>query len=113
MSYTHGDAGPVRALFDDPTVGDPWLERWSGRMPSDPDARRARADAMDRVNPLYIPRNHLVEAALQAAEDELDMAPFRELLAVLERPFERREGLEDYEGPAPEDFGRYVTFCGT
>jgi uncharacterized protein YdiU (UPF0061 family) len=108
-----GDAGPVRALFEDPTVLDPWLERWTARMPSDPGARRARADAMDRVNPLYIPRNHLVEAALEAAEEELDMGPFRTLLDVLRRPFEERPGLEEYEGPAPEDFGRYVTYCGT
>jgi uncharacterized protein YdiU (UPF0061 family) len=68
---------------------------------------------MDRENPIYVPRNHKVEEALQAASKRMDFAPFRTLLAALERPFERRDGLEDYEEPPPADFGPYVTYCGT
>ena len=67
---------------------------------------------MDRVNPVYIPRNHKVEEALDAAQNN-DFEPFEKLLAVLQRPFERREGLAEYEDPAPEGFGPYRTFCGT
>jgi uncharacterized protein YdiU (UPF0061 family) len=67
---------------------------------------------MDRVNPVYVPRNHLVEEALAAATAE-DTAPFDELLAVLADPYVERPGLERFAQPAPPDFGRYRTFCGT
>ena len=46
---------------------------------------RRVADAMDRVNPVYIPRNHHVEEALDAAT-EGDLDPFRQLVEVLARP---------------------------
>ena len=72
----------------------------------------AAADAMDRVNPIYIPRNHLVEEALEAATAG-DLEPFQRLVDVVSDPFERRPGLESYAAPAPDDFGPYQTFCGT
>jgi uncharacterized protein YdiU (UPF0061 family) len=67
---------------------------------------------MDRVNPLYVPRNHLVEEAL-AASTGGDPAPLERLLDVLADPYTARPGLERYAEPAPEDFGDYRTFCGT
>ncbi len=70
------------------------------------------AAAMDRVNPIYIPRNHLVEEALDAATAG-NLDPFNRLLDVLASPFVERSGLEAYAAPAPASFGRYRTFCGT
>ena len=68
---------------------------------------------MRAVNPIYIPRNHRVEAVIRAATDEEDFRPFDELLAVLARPFEERQGLEGYAAP-PEPGERVLqTFCGT
>jgi uncharacterized protein YdiU (UPF0061 family) len=67
---------------------------------------------MDRVNPMYIPRNHHVEDALAAATAG-DLGPFRRLLDVLAQPFDERPGLERYAAPAPPSFGAYRTFCGT
>ena len=67
---------------------------------------------MDRVNPVYIPRNHRVEEALTAATAG-DMAPFQLLLDVVSRPYEERPGLEGYAGPAPAGDAPYVTYCGT
>ncbi|ORW10008.1 protein adenylyltransferase SelO [Mycobacterium kyorinense] len=81
-----------------------WLARW---LPLGPDA-----DAMDRANPVYIPRNHLVEEALAAAT-EGDLAPLEQLLVALSAPYRERPGFERYAEPAPEDFGTYQTFCGT
>lgn len=67
---------------------------------------------MDQTNPVYVPRNHLVEEALAAAPD--DLAPLQRLLEVLSAPFDERPGLERYAEPAPGDFGTtYRTFCGT
>ncbi|MFV0460020.1 MAG: protein adenylyltransferase SelO [Actinomycetales bacterium] len=67
---------------------------------------------MDRVNPVYIPRNHLVEAALTAATHG-DLAPFHRLVDVVRQPFTERSGLAEYALPAPSEAERYVTYCGT
>ena len=67
---------------------------------------------MDLANPVYIPRNHLVEEALTAATAG-DLAPVGALLEVLADPFTEQPGLERYAQPAPPEFGRYRTFCGT
>ncbi|HEX7322007.1 MAG TPA: YdiU family protein [Mycobacterium sp.] len=99
-----GDATPVRAMFADPTAFEEWLAQWQARRP-DP-------DAMDRVNPVYIPRNHLVEEALVAATDG-DLAPLHRLLDAVTDPYRERDGLERYAAPAPPEFGAYRTFCGT
>ncbi|WP_072806199.1 protein adenylyltransferase SelO [Rhodococcoides yunnanense] len=89
---------------------EPWIERWKAVLSGEPSVI---ADAMDRVNPLYIPRNHLVDAALRAATAG-DLAPFHELLDVVTHPFVRREGLSKYAEPAPVEFAEgFRTFCGT
>tara|TARA_R110002072_G_scaffold28551_1_gene91542 strand:+ start:2503 stop:3969 length:1467 start_codon:yes stop_codon:yes gene_type:complete len=102
----------IAALFDNDSKIIAWLADWRARLLRDPQQAQARLDAMNAVNPVYIPRNHLVEQALQAAEAG-DMAPFQKLLAVLSHPFSKVRGLEAFEGPAPASFGAYQTFCGT
>ena len=99
-----GDAEPTRGLFLDLAAFDAWVERWRALGPD--------ADVMDRVNPVYIPRNHLVEQALAAAT-EGDLDPLERLLDAVATPFDERPGLERYAAPAPKDFGAYRTFCGT
>jgi uncharacterized protein YdiU (UPF0061 family) len=99
-----GDAEPVRRLFADPATLDDWVARWRALGPD--------AGAMDRVNPLYIPRNHLVEEALAAATDG-DLEPLERLLEAVTAPYDERPGLERYAAAAPTDFGVYRTFCGT
>jgi len=99
-----GEAEPVRALVLDLAAMDDWLRRWRALEPD--------ANAMDRVNPAYIPRNHLVEEALEAAVGG-ELAPLDRLLGAVTAPYDERPGLDRYAAPAPEDFGSYVTFCGT
>ena len=99
-----GDAEPARGLFIDLARFDDWSTRWQALAPD--------ADAMDRVNPVYIPRNHLVEEALAAATAG-DLAPLSQLLTAVTAPYDERPGLERYAEPAPEAFGDYRTFCGT
>ncbi|MDQ3554204.1 MAG: YdiU family protein [Chloroflexota bacterium] len=111
-SSVRGDAAPARLLFAEPSAYDGWSDRWRGLLSSQSADPQAIAEAMDRVNPVYIPRNHLVEEALAAATAG-DLGPFRRLLEVLARPFDERPGLEPYAAPAPPSFGTYRTFCGT
>ncbi len=105
-----GRPEPARRLFADPAPFDAWATRWLARMGAVDTTAVARA--MDQVNPAYIPRNHLVEAALEAATAG-DLQPFDRLVDAVSRPFEVRAGLEAYAEPAPASFGRYRTFCGT
>jgi uncharacterized protein YdiU (UPF0061 family) len=99
-----GDADPARNLFLDLAGFDGWAERWRALGPD--------ADRMDRVNPAYVPRNHLVEEALTAATDG-DLEPLHRLLEAVSRPYDERPGFERHAAPAPQDFGAYRTFCGT
>ena len=68
---------------------------------------------MNGINPIYIPRNHLIEAALDAAVTRADLAPFETLLEVLAQPFTPRAGFEAYAAPASDGNAGYRTFCGT
>ncbi|MEA2148641.1 MAG: serine/tyrosine/threonine adenylyltransferase [Solirubrobacteraceae bacterium] len=107
-----GDATPARSLFTEPGAFDAWSARWRAQLASQPVDAQALAEAMNRVNPAYIARNHLVEEALAAATAG-DLQPLRRLLDVLAQPFDERPGLEPYAAPAPPSFGEYRTFCGT
>ncbi|HEX3965335.1 MAG TPA: protein adenylyltransferase SelO family protein, partial [Trebonia sp.] len=102
-------AGTARTLFTEPEPFDAWAARREVLLPAD---RAAAAAAMDRVNPVYIPRNHRVEEALAAAT-EGEMEPFRRLADAVSRPFQERPGLEDYASPAPASRAPYITYCGT
>jgi len=109
-----GDAGVLKRLFANTAALDAWIHRWQARAASESAAPEARAEQMRLANPLYIPRNHQVEAALAAAVEQGDQGPFERLLAVLQQPFEARPDLAAYEQPAPaEAMAGYRTFCGT
>jgi uncharacterized protein YdiU (UPF0061 family) len=107
-----GDTG-VRALFADAAGYDTWAAAWRRRLDEELFSGQERAASMRKVNPAFIPRNHLVEAALDAAIERQDFQPFEAMLDVLSRPYEERPGLERYATPArPEECVR-STFCGT
>lgn len=108
-----GQPTEARDLFDDPTGFDGWFGKWQARIAREDTPSATRAAAMDGVNPIYIPRNHKIEEALNEAETTADYSKFETLLDVLENPFEERPGLDAYALPAPVDFGPYTTFCGT
>ena len=107
-----GDSERVTALFPEPSGFDKWSVGHRARLSSWSCDPHAVAAEMDRVNPVYIPRNHQVEEALTAASDG-NLGLFRRLLDAVSQPFDERPGLEPYAAPAPPSFGRYRTFCGT
>jgi uncharacterized protein YdiU (UPF0061 family) len=108
-----GQEEPIRALFADPSAYDLWSGHWRARLAREAVAPVARAQAMRRVNPAFIPRNHRVEEALSAAVERGDYAPFETLLNVLSHPFDDQPEFAAFAEPAPETGGRYQTFCGT
>ena len=113
LTKDHVADGPVRELFFDPTAFDNWATRWRERLQDDTRSDGDRRLAMLSANPAYIPRNHRVEAALEAAVERADFSHFDELLAVLSRPYEEQPGMERYGSPPAPDGRLYRTFCGT
>lgn len=108
-----GQPERLQALYADASGLNAWLARWQERVLQSAATPMARAQAMNAVNPVYIPRNHLVEEALEAA-GQGDLAPFEKLLAVLQHPFTERPELKRYAQPAPPEVAAgYRTFCGT
>ncbi len=105
--------GPVRALFAEPAAFDAWSVKWRDRLSREPGREAERREAMRQANPAYIPRNHRIEEAIRAAEDQDDFAPFERLVAVLQQPFDDQPDNAAYAMP-PQPHERVTkTFCGT
>lgn len=108
-----GDKTIVLSMFKDNTKIEKWLEAWLTQVTDNGTKPKEAGDAMDKVNPIYIPRNHLVEEALIKASKNEDYEPFQKLLGLLENPYEKRDGFEAYEDGAEEGASPHVTYCGT
>jgi uncharacterized protein YdiU (UPF0061 family) len=103
----------VRQLFKEPAAFDSWAAQWRVRLADEGDNALERREAMRHVNPKYIPRNHRVEEALNAAVANDDMGPFELLLAVLAAPFDEQPENEPYTNPPRPHEVVDRTFCGT
>jgi serine/tyrosine/threonine adenylyltransferase len=103
----------VRKLFADPAAYDEWAVRWRQRIGDEPQSPAARRSAMRSVNPAFIPRNHRIEAVIEAAVNRDDFAPFEELLTVLSKPYDDQPTFAAYADPPEPDQRVLQTFCGT
>jgi uncharacterized protein YdiU (UPF0061 family) len=103
----------VRSLFTDPRSYDEWAISWRQRLAEEPTTEEARIDLMQSANPVYIPRNHQVEAIIRAAVDREDFQPFEQLLNVVTNPYIDRPGYESFTVPATHTEQVRATFCGT
>ena len=103
----------VRRLFDDMTAIDHWILRWRRRLAIEPHGPGDRQALMQRHNPAIIPRNHRIEAVIQAAVDFGDFTPFHTMLAALQDPTSDRPEFALYEMPPQPDERVKQTFCGT
>ena len=102
-------AAAAATSFKDAAAFAAWSDRWTARL----DGERDAGATMRAANPAFIPRNHLVEAAITAAAERSDYQPFERLLAVVIRPFEDDPALALYATPPTEDERVLQTFCGT
>jgi uncharacterized protein YdiU (UPF0061 family) len=103
----------VRQLFAEPAAYDEWAVRWRQRITEEPQQPATRQVAMRAVNPAFIPRNHRVEAVIDAAVNRDDFAPFEALLAVLSKPFQDQPAFAAYADPPKPEQRVLQTFCGT
>jgi uncharacterized protein YdiU (UPF0061 family) len=103
----------IRPLFADPAAYDEWAARWRQRTGDEPQTAPKRRAAMRSVNPAFIPRNHRIEAVIEAAVNRDDFAPFEELLTVLSKPCEDQPAFAAYSEPPQPEQRVLQTFCGT
>jgi len=118
IDYTHffralPNVESVTNLFDDPGKITPWLQEREERLKREIRSEDTIHADMNAVNPIYIPRNHIIEDALQTASSSGDLTKVKTLLNVLSDPFTQRNGYEKYARAAPLDAAKYQTFCGT
>ena len=105
--------GQIKSLFAEPEQFDIWAVKWRERLREEASGDEARQAKMQAVNPVYIPRNHQIEAAIRAAEDHGDFSVFHGLHEVLQTPYTLQEGRWAYMlPPEPEEVVKQ-TFCGT
>jgi serine/tyrosine/threonine adenylyltransferase len=87
-----------------------WLDVWKKRSLMNNGSKEKQIDIMQNVNPYVIPRNHKVEEALMAANDD-NFKDMNKLLSVLNKPYDNQKDIEEYQSPT--DNKGYQTFCGT
>lgn len=90
-----------------------WLAKWQKRLEEQTEAKETAYDLMKDHNPAVIPRNHLVEEALEAAVQKKDLSVTKELLKVLSDPYQHEDVQERYCSPPPDSSQPYQTYCGT
>ena len=111
-----GDSTPadsLRSLFADPLPFDAWTLRWRTRLAAegrDPATVRA---GMYACNPAFIPRNHRIEEAIQAAQRSNDFKPFQTLLTILSTPYDDGAEFAEFANPPQPHEVIQATFCGT
>ena len=110
---TLGDRATIRDLFSNPAPYELWEAEWISRLQNETPQPGSRVSMMNKVNPIYIPRNHKVEEALSMAVEEGDLKEFQNLLSIVSNPFNEIAGQEKYSNPAPKTNVPYRTFCGT
>ena len=103
----------VASLFAEPGAFRDWSEGWRRRLAREDVGPAARAAAMRRVNPAFIPRNHRVEQAIEAAVRRDDFAPFETLVQVLARPYDDQPEHVHLADPPRQEERVLETFCGT
>jgi uncharacterized protein YdiU (UPF0061 family) len=103
----------ILALFDHAESFARWVDQWRRRLRQESSDDGERKAGMRAVNPVYIPRNHLIEAAIRAAEDRGDFSVFHALHDVLQQPFDFQAGREAYMQPPQPHEIVHKTFCGT
>ena len=89
-----------------------WKKQWQDRLKINTNSPEVSLKLMHSSNPLVVPRNHKVEEALESANSG-DLNPTKNLLKILEKPYENKKEISEYQSPAPPSDKIYKTFCGT
>ena len=87
-----------------------WLKDWEKRIMINGGSIESSTNLMKKSNPIIIPRNHKVEQALEAVNNN-NLEPMNLLLSFLKKPYTSQNGIDKYQEPSNNT--KYQTFCGT
>lgn len=91
-----------------------WMQQWEARLARQTETFIQSQKLMDQTNPTVIPRNHLVEQAIQAAVDRDDLKPLEMLLSAISNPYSSDDAYTGFRQAPDAAFDiNYKTFCGT
>ena len=90
-----------------------WYNKWQRRLKRQNQSKEQSIELMKNSNPALIPRNHIVEEALSAADEKNDYSVMESLLNALSKPFAHTADNAVYAELPPASFCKYKTFCGT
>jgi uncharacterized protein YdiU (UPF0061 family) len=108
-----GDDATLATLFAG--CGDAWAvwyARYRERIAGDTRPPAVRRSAMHAVNPRYVLRNHLAQAAIERAQAG-DYTEVHRLHDLLAQPFDDRPGFEAYAQPRPGDVPPVDVSCSS
>ncbi|MCD0496864.1 YdiU family protein [Achromobacter sp. MY14] len=107
-----GQRNGFEDLFIDRPAAAAWLDRLLARHAEDGRPAQEVAAGMNRVNPLYVLRNHLAEEAIRAAKQG-DASEIDTLMMLLRNPYEARDGYERYASLPPDWAGSLEVSCSS
>ena len=87
-----------------------WYNKWQKRISKNNILKEQSLKLMKNTNPVIIPRNHIVEKVLTAANED-NLKQMNKLLSILHKPYDKQAGIENYQSSL--DDKHYQTFCGT
>jgi uncharacterized protein YdiU (UPF0061 family) len=87
-----------------------WFKNWEKRILINGSSKENSLELMKKNNPIVIPRNHKVEEALAAANND-NLKPMNDLLSILNKPYSAQSNIESFQSPSNDQ--NYQTFCGT
>ncbi|MBU3607094.1 protein adenylyltransferase SelO [Polynucleobacter nymphae] len=102
----------LRNDFIDRDAIDQWLGDYITRLKTESSVDADRKVAMNAVNPKYILRNHLAQAAIEKAQRK-DFSEVAKLLSILERPFDEQDQYQEYAAPPPPDLESIEVSCSS
>ncbi len=88
-----------------------WKKRWHERSSKNNNTPVKHIELMRKVNPIFIPRNHKVEEAINNA-NEGDLDSINQITNILNKPYSNQKDLYEYQKPSNLN-RNYKTFCGT
>lgn len=108
----NGQDAPVRDLFQDREACDAWLQLWRMRLRMEQSDDGKRQDLMLSVNPKYVLRNWVAEAAIRQAQGK-DFSGVAEVLRCLQRPYDEHPDLERYAALPPDWANGLAVSCSS
>jgi len=102
-----------KELFTNKVEIEHWLVDWLKLINAEESSKKSIIESMQTINPIYIPRNHLVERAIKAGVNDGDYSVMFNLSLVLETPYKLQEVDQDYMNPPQPSERVLETFCGT